>query len=595
MSSQHPTLVSTPLLTLPSPLPPPLLSLLHSHLGFIQLMDCRAVSRHFKRQCERAALQWMIDQFTEAAIRRRHEQLIDENKGQEKVMDRGQQSSETDTEVNTLPYYDTDDHSTPFNQLPDDLEHVANKLSTFSFSVSDAVWLVQQCRRWQANNTGDDPSTYWVSQTRAWIAYNTTGGCEHRWCNGITSFPLMSLAADLFVTRGHADQFAPHLREGVTQTQREVQRWPPMRCADEQALMKLEVQEHERKTLMDRWMSSSTGRPLVMQLPSSVIIHSILPFIDFEPLIVLRRVSRSFQPLVESAVVVWMNRTFPTGLALVDSHHSHQNERRKEHGGDEHTMASEKVTGKRKRGGQVVACSSSSPSSSTSSSSTTSSPSYTVVDAMWAYHQLQWCRLLPWNERVELILCASPSRVIIRRGEVCWFYPLTVDDYRRRFGRRLTVSLVEVLDLVLSVHGSDTSRVRRLQREHRAELKWQRWLLEEKEREERRVAEEAERHERMVVVDRALAEVELEADWTKDGQQWQWGRVTFRYVPIWQCWKSKVDDMFSCREVTGREMEDEIKLHRAMTRDGMLQCGEWGACMGQRLYRKCNFGNCAGQ
>jgi hypothetical protein len=103
----------------------------------------------------------------------------------------------------------------PPNQLPDDWKAHADKLSSFTFTVSDAVWLVQQCRRWQINNSGGDPSTYWVSETRAEIAYGVGGGkLPYKWCRGIRSRTLIKIAAELFTTRGHADEFVQELREG---------------------------------------------------------------------------------------------------------------------------------------------------------------------------------------------------------------------------------------------------------------------------------------------------------------------------------------------------------------------------------------------
>lgn len=56
--------------------------LLCSCLAFISLMDARAVSHHMKQegekatlQCEKAALQWMAEHFTERAMQRRFQQL----------------------------------------------------------------------------------------------------------------------------------------------------------------------------------------------------------------------------------------------------------------------------------------------------------------------------------------------------------------------------------------------------------------------------------------------------------------------------------------------------------------------------------------
>jgi hypothetical protein len=175
-------------------------------------MDYRAVSHRLKSQCEEAALQWMSDNFSRPAMQRRYQRLNEENRGQERV---GQSA----TYIDSFPY-----HSTPPNHLPDLLARCARKLSSFTFTIGDAVWLVQQCRRWQANGAGSDPSTYKVSAKRAEIAYGLGGyGRPFAWCRGIPSLKLMNVAAELFATRGHADQWAQQLREG--ETQRRVEMW----------------------------------------------------------------------------------------------------------------------------------------------------------------------------------------------------------------------------------------------------------------------------------------------------------------------------------------------------------------------------------
>lgn len=93
---------------------------------------------------------------------------------------------------------------------------------------------------------------------------------------------------------------------------------------------------------------------------------------------------------------------------------------------------------------------------------------------LWVYHQFQWLRHLPWNERWERTTGPSPHPLVMRLVEARWFYPLTLEDCQGRFGDVLDVSVMEVLTLVLALHGPDTGDVRRLQRVHRAELRQRR-------------------------------------------------------------------------------------------------------------------------
>jgi hypothetical protein len=271
-------------------------------------MECRAVNRQFQCLFEMVSLRWMSDAFSRAAMQRRHERHIEHNRGQEVVyVDGGVQ------EIDTIPYHDT--HP---NELPYEMRSYARALtlSSFTFSLHDATWLVQQCRRWQSNNTGDDPSTYWVTETTAEVVYEVfTSQLLETWCHGIRSLKLMDVVAQLFTRRGHADQWAKELREG--ETERRVNKWTERdQHPRVHLLLQYGASEAMQRMVTRQWMRSSTGQPLLLHVPSSVIVHSILSFVDFEPLVQLRHVSRSFQPLVESAAVVWMNCTFRAQLHL---------------------------------------------------------------------------------------------------------------------------------------------------------------------------------------------------------------------------------------------------------------------------------------
>lgn len=92
-------------------------------------MDCRAVSHHFKRQCEETALRRIKDNFSAAVVQQRYERLIEDDRGQETVM------VFPSSRLLTLPYYADPD---PYDRPTAALEN-ARKLSSFSFDIADAV------------------------------------------------------------------------------------------------------------------------------------------------------------------------------------------------------------------------------------------------------------------------------------------------------------------------------------------------------------------------------------------------------------------------------------------------------------------------
>ena len=63
---------------------------------------------------------------------------------------------------------------------------------------------------------------------------------------------------------------------------------------------------------MDRWMRGSTGRSDLLRLPAVLLLHSVLPFLDFEHLLIhARRVSQAIKGIAERAACTWMNQRFP--------------------------------------------------------------------------------------------------------------------------------------------------------------------------------------------------------------------------------------------------------------------------------------------
>jgi hypothetical protein len=88
----------------------------------------------------------------------------------------------------TLPY-----HSTLSTTLPHPSQRHATKLSSFIFTIDDAVWLVQQRRRLQANNSGPDASLSWVSRAAASIIYDVKGVDQAvKWSCEVESLMLMA-------------------------------------------------------------------------------------------------------------------------------------------------------------------------------------------------------------------------------------------------------------------------------------------------------------------------------------------------------------------------------------------------------------------
>lgn len=229
---------------------------------------------------------------------------------------------------------------------------------------------------------------------------------------------------------------------------------------------------------------------------------------------------------------------------------------------------------------------------------------------MWVYHQLRRANLFSYNERlgVKSMLASSPPPLIVHLTDAYCLYPLTLDHYQARFEHQQQFDLLEVLDLLLTLHGP--SRLRARQREHWRELERQRRVMVEERRaqlERNRLAEEAGRRlveehkrraealrqecaERMVIVDAALAAVDLQAKWQEAGQQWQWRRVCFVWNVNEMRWMSVVGWVGDSQQVKGKKMEDEVKLHRVMKEVGLL-CGHF-ADKGGQWQTKCKWGGC---
>lgn len=178
-----------------------------------------------------------------------------------------------------------------------------------------------------------------------------------------------------------------------------------------------------------------------------------------------------------------MSRAFPPPLAAISREQNRGDEGEEDSSSksdDEHAVTTELLgqlyrwfsdsSTERTYRGQVVAYSPPSLSTSSSSlSSSAASPSYTVTDTLWVYHHLTRGRYSPHFEYYDT-LTFPHDQLIIGADEARWFYPLSITECEQRFGHQGVFKLMEVLSLVLCLHGADTRRVRRLQRENRDKL-----------------------------------------------------------------------------------------------------------------------------
>ena len=164
------------------------------------------------------------------------------------------------------------------------------------------------------------------------------------------------------------------------------------------------VQETEKCTAR-RWKAGpQLPSPLLLLLSAAVAQHSLLAFLTFEDVMDLRAVSRALQPLMEAAAVAQLNRLCPSGLFTIARLEYRAKQRiwplrkkksvkRRRADGSAASVTTAKLTPSVSEVSSATSSSTSPPSSP--SPSTPLLASSTLVHAVWAMREVQWCRRLP--------------------------------------------------------------------------------------------------------------------------------------------------------------------------------------------------------
>ena len=588
-----------------APPPPPLLpsslgfpsvsSRVEAFLGFIGLMDSRAVSRELQRRFEKAALVWLRAHTTKQSMQRRAEErerarLLQANDDSD---DDSKAGADDDSKAGA-----DDDKEDGGDEKKEEKEEVKDEkeLELEQFSVSlpqpsvtmnstrellraHAVWYRQQLHRWRLHGgqRTDDPLLVSVTfaDSRATYGFWSSGKrCEIPEVKGrhrhITSLLLIDLATWAFQATSPFDHLDPTYPEQVKKSALvrrsrgyQTEKVDRERVLDEIAHIQLATQH---------WMCSSTGAPLLLRLPVDVLLHSILALIDFEPLMDLRSVSRSFQPLVERAAVQWCNRRFPEGLATI--------QRLLQEAGEKASAKTKaqnesKTTGKRRRGSETTLATASALSSTSSASSArASSVSYVTADAVWVRQQLNWARKLVYNQEVFARHAALlPPPPVVSKVDAMAAFPLTAEQWsaafqaeqkKQRWGY-FRPPVIDVISVALRVYGHVQAML----------------LLQEK-----RAAAAAKRQEKakvkaqekMRAVDLALAAEGLTAEWKEPGKRLMVGSRTFFWVAgqVGR-WCTPFREVQQLVNPHGLEQR---RIHRALSTVALQcagRCG-WGGC-----------------
>ena len=258
------------------------------------------------------------------------------------------------------------------------------------------------------------------------------------------------------------------------------------------------------------WMASSTGQPYLLFLPDAVTVHSVLALLDFETLMQLRVISKSFKSLTEQAAVAWMNQRYPAGLSTITRSRKEEAERQRLDAlGAQNTKTAARIKRKHfcdpeerekawktpfKCRSEAVVDSAppsaafvavtisafpaadtgaatcptttfSSPSSMAtwlhSFPSTSPSPaSYSVADAVWVMREPSWARALPLNAKLRPHSSKVQPLALVLRTEGWWRYCVENEEWVRRFGpqlkgaRQQRCDVMDVLEVAFSVYGN---------------------------------------------------------------------------------------------------------------------------------------------
>ena len=584
-SASSPTASPTPG---PCLLPPFLLSLglLEPFLGFTALMDCRAVCREMARRFEKPALQWLTEIFGEklqkdlANKRRCYPQFYpapkwtEEKDGKEGEGSDGSDEKKEDRAMTDPRLAAADGGSAMEAHSASSMAPARQRVQSIRPPVprSVAVFLRQQLDRWGSHGVQavDDPLRVLISPSDAAWAFGFHQEVSYRVAKVTTRRSLVALKLiDLVYWATATHQFDGYdagypLRFREAEKKRGIE----TKKADRPLLEQLSAEDAEQARATRRWMRSSTGAPLLLSLPADVLVHSVLVCLDFEPLMDLRSVSRTFQPLVERAAVWWMNRRFPEGLATVQRQQEEQAAKKPK-------KKAVKATGKRKRSSEEA-----------QTATVPAAASYSAADAVWARQQILLARRFDSNQKDILRHPRrAPPPVYLCKTEVLAEYPLSSAVWEQRFGgteqKRVSGvfrhTAVDVVGLLFAVYG-------RASAVQEAQVK--RAGTADKRHETERVKTE----QRVAAVEAAVSALGLETRWQgkEPGKSFKASRILFGWAALRRWWWSYPSEVAVWdpetrvrRTLRDPEAEEvERKLHRVMRSMGLACAGncQWGGC-----------------
>ena len=395
-----------------------------SLLGFTHLMDCRSVCRELHRQFEAAAVYYLEKHTVEEAQRERAEdsrwsRLIfhEEHRW---YHDEGLDSDWEDGPRLMLPRTtkkekkpdsdeDVDDERVEEEDAEDEEKMKAemdccppsrpppSHLSRGGAWTSDCCCPCAPFASVSSSIGGDcTERSGWTTRCE-WPSVRWTPG----WCT-VTSPPRGAAFASHRPPPPH--QLPPPHRHLATWLLRsdtafaDFDQTQPQRAREKEKerraemVSEAECQDPDEEVVHSRaatecWTRSSQAASL-SHLPADVLVYFFLPCLDFEPLMDLRSVSRSFRQLCERAAVWWMNCRFPAGLAAIEQQERAEQRRREAEEADKREKKKRKgtkATGKRKRGSKeaqvpteaAASASASLPSPMSAASAGASAVSYT--------------------------------------------------------------------------------------------------------------------------------------------------------------------------------------------------------------------------
>ena len=451
-----------------------------------------------------------------------------------------------------------------------------------------AVFFRQQLDGWrlQSVQREDDALRVKISPMDAWLVYGysrsrayhipeVTGLHRH-----ISSLLLIDVVTWLLRSEATFAEYDPTRQKRAKARKREERRMAEMLEGDD--YKRYQVQAAHALLATQRWMRSSAGSPVLLRLPAEVVVHSVLAFLDFEPLMDLRSVSRAFKELVELAAVQWCNRRFSKGPKTMQRQQQAERQRREVEQTDEKEQGEKasKVTGKRKRSsewvqvstGPVAFASTSLPSTSPATTAAVCAVSYTPADAVWVRQQLLWARRLDHQQR------EWRREPLVSKSEALDRFPLNPIDWSRWFGESLLVldgyeerygiarsTAMEVVELVLELYSIDLCRLQTSRAAAAAPV---------------RTRERPKLVDRASAVEAVAAAAGLTVRWKELGEMVLVGGIPMRWRSgSWEALDWFVNDSREGR-IRNSHGPTARSVHRAMRRAG-FGCGGrcwWGNC-----------------